>query len=327
MSDPCVLTLTLNPALDLTTRIARLEPQVKLPAERPRVDPGGGGVNVARMITRLGGLPVTALVALGGGVGARYRRHLVQEGLAHEVFPIAGETRETWQFMVREAPPGTLYRIVLPGPEWGADEAASLLAIVRRRLAEDPPAWLVLSGSLPAGLDPDFYGRIVRICRRAAPATRIALDTRGAALVAGLKAGVDLVKPDRHEVCDLARALGAGEGTLLTLARRIVAQGCTRVFVYTLGADGAVVVTAEDAWRWRPPMVEVHSLVGAGDHFLGALIRRRLAGDDWRVASRFAMAAAAATAETPGTTPPDPVRIRELAGLVEEADPAVGSCE
>ncbi len=319
MKDDRVLAVTLNPALDLTTRIERLEPQVKLPARAPRIDPGGGGVNVARMITRLGGSSVVALVALGGGAGARYRRCLVREGLAHEVFPIAGETRETWQFAVRDAPPGTLYRIVLPGPEWSAKEAEGFLAALRRRLAGDPPAWLVLSGSLPAGVGEDFHARIVRVCRRTAPATRIALDTRGPALVAGLRAGVDLVKPDRHEMRELARALGCREEAPLALARRLVADGAARVFVYTLGADGAVVVTAEDAWRWVPPKVEVASLAGAGDHFLGTLIHRRLAGDDWRTASRFAMAAAAATAETPGTTPPDPIRIAELAEEVRAA--------
>ncbi len=318
-----VVTLTLNPALDLTTRVARLVPQVKLAAERPRVDPGGGGVNVARMIARLGGLPAVALVALGGGVGARYRRHLLREGLAHEVFAIAGETRETWQFGVDEAPSGTLYRLVLPGPEWKPDEASALLDALRRRLAEDPPDWLVLSGSLPEGVGADFYARIVRSCRRAAPETRIALDSRGTALAEGLKAGVDLVKPDRREICELARTLGAGEGTLLDLARRLVAHGLARVFIYTLGADGAVVVTADAAWRWVPPSVRVRSLAGAGDHFLATLIRQRLAGDDWRMASRVAMAAAAATAETPGTTPPDPERIRELAALVKAGDPAV----
>ena len=145
------------------------------------------------------------------------------------------------------------------------------------------------------------------------PDLRIAVDSRGEALIAALQTGVDLVKPDRREMAALAAALGQGDGETLTLARRMVEAGCARAFLYTLGAQGLVVVRKEGAWRWEPPAVEPVSLAGAGDFLLGTLIARLMIGDDWRTASQLAMAAAAATAATEGTNPPEAAAVTALA--------------
>ncbi|RMF70261.1 MAG: 1-phosphofructokinase family hexose kinase, partial [Alphaproteobacteria bacterium] len=301
-STPAILAVTMNPALDVTAWVDEWEPQVKIPSRKIRRDPGGGGVNVARMARRwLDRESVEALVALGGPTGDRLAGLLLEEDIVCRRFTIADETRESWQISL---PDGGFYRIIHPGPCWQAEEVRRFQALLAARAEALRPAWIVLSGSLPAGVEAAAMTALIAAARRAGRATRIAVDTRGEALVAALEAGVDLVKPDRREMASLARRLGHGSGDMLTLARRMVAAGRARVFCYTLGAKGLVIVRGEEAWRWEPPPVEPVSLAGAGDFLLGTLLARLILGDDWHTASRLAMATAAATAATEGTSPP-----------------------
>ncbi len=310
-SPPAIVTVTMNPALDVTAWVDEWEPQVKLPSRKVRRDPGGGGVNVARMAARwLGSAAVEAVVALGGPTGDRHRALLAAEGVTATVFPLAEETRETWQITLAD---GGFYRIVHPGPCWRAQEQTAFCDLVLDRLDATRPRWLVISGSLPEGVPATALSALIAAARARLPDLRIAVDSRGEALVAALKTGVDLIKPDRREMAELAAALGEGSGDSLTLARRMVAAGRARVFLYTRGAQGLVVVQKEDAWRWEPPAVEPVSLAGAGDFLLGTLIARLIGGDDWRTASQLAMAAAAATAATEGTMPPSPAAVTALA--------------
>ncbi|GIX16362.1 MAG: phosphofructokinase [Rhodothalassiaceae bacterium] len=317
-----LMTVTLNPALDVTAWVDAWEPQVKLASRRLKRDPGGGGINVARMARRwLERESVEALAALGGPTGARLRDLLDAEDVPCAVFPIAEETRESWQITL---PDGGFYRIIHPGPRWRAQELAELGAVLAERLRTSGPQWVVFSGSLPAGVAPAEMARLVALVREAAPSARIAVDTRGEALVAALEAGVDLVKPDRREMAELAGRLGHGRGDLLTLARRMVAAGRTRTFCYTLGPKGLVVVREGGAWRWEPPAVALVSLAGAGDFLLGTLIARVMRGDDWIEASRLAMATAAATAATEGTSPPAREAVLDLAARVRRGAPEAG---
>ncbi len=313
-----LITVTLNPALDVTAWVDAWEPQVKLASRRLKRDPGGGGVNVARMARRwLERESVEALVALGGPTGARLAQLLAAEDVPLHAFAIGGETRESWQIAL---PDGGFYRIIHPGPRWRAEELADLGALLAERLRASAPQWVVFSGSLPEGVAPAEMARFVAVAREAAPRARIAVDTRGEALVAALEAGVDLVKPDRREMAELAGRLGHGRGDLLTLARRMVAASRARIFCYTLGPKGLVVVRADAAWRWEPPAVPLVSLAGAGDFLLGTLIARVMLGDGWEEASRLAMATAAATAATEGTSPPQREAVLVLAERVRRAD-------
>ncbi len=308
---PAIVTVTMNPALDVTAWVDEWEPQVKLPSRKIRRDPGGGGVNVARMARRwLVREAVEALVALGGPTGARLASLLSQEDVVCRRFAIAGETRESWQITL---PDGNFYRIVHPGPSWRAEETRRFRTLLAARVEALRPAWLALSGSLPGGVKAEETTALITTVRAAAPETRIAVDTRGPALVAALEAGVDLVKPDRREMAFLAHRLAHGSGDMLTLARRMVAAGRVRVFCYTLGSQGLVVVCEDRAWRWEPPPIEPVSLAGAGDFLFGTLLARLILGDDWCTASRLAMAAAAATAATEGTTPPTRAAVTALA--------------
>lgn len=291
-----ILTLTLNPALDVTTAVGRLEPHVKLRCESPTREPGGGGINVSRMIRELGE-ESCAFLAVGGKIGEHLCQLTEEAGVPIHAFPAPGMTRETLQ--VVEHASGHQYRFVMPGPDWteeGATEAEAEIARIVETAGYD---WVVASGSLPPGMPADFFARVAR--RAADCGAHFVLDSSGEALIRGIEAPIFLVKPDRQEIADLAAALGGTGDSVEATAHEVVRRGRVEAMIYTRGAQGAVLVTADTTVRWRPPQVEVKSLTGAGDSFLAAVIVRLSRGDDLETATRWGVAAAAATATTPGT--------------------------
>ena len=131
-----ILTITLNPALDMTTSLDRLLPQQKLRCSAPRQDAGGGGVNVSRVIKELGGRS-TAFVALGGHTGQQLRQLIATTGIPSEFFTIAGETR--FSLTAMEETTGLHYRFVMPGPQVTEAETDQMLARLVRADGRSPP--------------------------------------------------------------------------------------------------------------------------------------------------------------------------------------------
>ena len=155
-----IVTITPNPAVDLSTSVERILPTLKLRGTSQRRDPGGGGVNVARAIKRLGG-EASAIYPVGGAMGALLRELLDGEGVASRTFAIAEQTRE--DFFVGETGTGQQYRFILPGPRLNEAEWQECLKLVSS--IEPFPRFVVASGSLPAGVPDDFYARVARIAR------------------------------------------------------------------------------------------------------------------------------------------------------------------
>jgi 6-phosphofructokinase 2 len=258
-----VLTVTLNPAMDVSLRVARLVPVRKMRAEAVRRTPGGGGVNVARALARLGA-PVMALFAAGGASGDQLCRMLAGEGVTCAPVPLAGETRES--FNAIDAASGLEYRFVLPGPAWTEGDAA---AVEAQAVATATGATVVLSGSLPPGISPGFYGRLSRALR--GKARRIVLDASGEALRLGV-AGVDLVKPSLEELAELAGAPLATLADRRDACRHLVAARGVGAVALSMGAQGAMLVTADAALVAPALPLPFVSAVGAGDTFLAALV-------------------------------------------------------
>ena len=151
---PSIVTLTMNPAVDIATDVEHVEPTHKLRCSPARRDPGGGGVNVARAITRLGGSAL-AVFPSGGATGFVLEALLRAEGTKFRSVAIQGETRE--DFSVTEAGTGNQYRFVLPGPELSSLETQHCLDVMADALS--PNAIAVASGSLPPDLPATFYAR------------------------------------------------------------------------------------------------------------------------------------------------------------------------
>ncbi|WP_281534596.1 1-phosphofructokinase family hexose kinase [Cryobacterium breve] len=190
---PPILTLTVNPALDVSTSTAHVTSEHKLRCSATRIDPGGGGINVARVIRRLGGTALS-LYAAGGPTGEAFRQLIATEGLPTVMVPIRESTRQS--FTVDETGTGKQFRFVLQGPEFTEAEWTACLDT----LAASMPVggYIVASGSLPPGVPDDFYARVARLAR--ASGARCIVDASGPALTAALAEGVFLVKPSLREL-------------------------------------------------------------------------------------------------------------------------------
>jgi 6-phosphofructokinase 2 len=280
-----ILTVTLNPALDVTTTTERLLPQQKLRCSEPRYDVGGGGANVSRAIRELGGESL-AFVAVGGATGAHYRELLTAAALPHEIWPIAGETRTSMTVM--EQSTGLHYRFVLPGPELPPGEADRILQRLSA-IMEAGHRYVVGSGSLPPGVPADFYGRLAQTAR--AHGSRMILDTHGVALQGAIAHKPWLIRLNHLEAQELVG--GEADTAVHTLADRLVAQQAAEIVIITRGDKGAMVRTATESFEIAPPLVKVRSAVGAGDSFVAALTVAL--SRDWPLveAVRYGVAAAA----------------------------------
>lgn len=288
-----IVTLTLNPAVDLATEVERIEPSHKIRCGVPRRDAGGGGINVARAVRRLGGA-CEAVYLAGGPTGDVLDGLVRADDLPRRRVSIAGETREN--VSITERATGAQYRFVLPGPMVAASEAKASL----EALAECAHGgYVVASGSLPPGLDQDFYRSVAEIAVR--NGARFVLDTSGPALTAALGANVFLIKPSRRELSEVeGRALSTEKDCLLA-AQRIVASHRATLVAVSLGKEGAILVGEGIQFTVRAPHVEAVSSVGAGDSFLGALILEISRGSGFGDALRCAVAAGTASLLSAGT--------------------------
>jgi len=291
---PSILTLTMNPALDVSTSVEEVVRTHKLRCSGARFDPGGGGINVARVIQRLGGR-ATALYAVGGPLGDVYRRLLENELDDARPIEIEGHTRQS--FNVNETSTGDEYRFVLEGPQWQEREWRAALDRLEEALADD--GYLVVSGSLPEGVPDDFTARAAQVAKKVG--ARCVVDASGASLEAALEEGVFLVKPNRRELRDLTGARLDSREEQEEVLQGILDAGGAEVVALSLGGDGARFATADDTFHVAAPEVEARSAVGAGDSFVAALTLRLADGGSLQDAARYAVAAGAAALLTEGT--------------------------
>ncbi len=291
-----IVTVTLNPALDFAGSVAQVLPNRKLRMGAVLVDPGGGGINIARVVARLGG-QARAAVSLGGVLGDEIARLLDAEGIARLALPCPGSSRQS--LSVTDEGDGKQYRFVMPGPEWSpdlADEALEILAAAVPR-----GGWVALSGSNPPGLADGFALDLARRVEAAGGA--LLVDTSGAALkaLAAARAGIAVLRIDGPEAEFLAGRPLPERADTAAFARDLVARGVAQVAVLARGSDGNILATADGAWHARAVPVQVVSAVGAGDSFAAGLLLGRARGGDWPEALALAAACASATCLMPAT--------------------------
>lgn len=291
---PEIVTVTLNPAIDVSTSVDRIAPTHKLRCARERRDAGGGGVNVARVVRRLGGDVVAAYPA-GGPIGEMLQRLVGAEDVSSCVVPIAGDTRES--FTVCETEHSREYRFVLPGPELSEPEWRACLAAFEAEMAG--ARFAVASGSLCPGVPDDFHARLAASARRGD--THFVIDASGAALKAALAEGVYLAKPNLRELQDLLGAALPDQHSRIEACRKLIRDGAAELIALTLSAEGALLVSAQEAWASTALRVPVKSSVGAGDSFLGGLICAIACGETLSEGLRWGAAAGAAALLNPGT--------------------------
>ncbi|MXP25990.1 hexose kinase [Altererythrobacter indicus] len=288
-----VTTLTLNPSLDASCDAERVIPTHKVRTHNQRHDPGGGGINVARVLAELG-QDVCAAFLSGGPSGTQLEDLLKVQKLPIKPIPIAGDTRSS--LAVYETSTGQEYRFVPEGPLVAAEEWQSALAMAEALEG----GWLIASGSLPRGVPEDFYGRLTVICAR--KDVRLVLDTSGPALAAALEAGgLYCIKPSLSEFETLTGTTLPDKAAIGAAANALVTQGKAQHVAVTCG-PGSAILADKNGWMALPsPKVEVASATGAGDSFVAGLVHGMMVEDDLTAALRWAIASGAATTMTPGT--------------------------
>lgn len=305
MASPSVLTITVNPALDVAATVDYLVPDHKLVATDGRRDPGGGGVNVSRVLDRLG-VGSRAWIAVGGAVGEELVMLVEAEGIDVAVHRVPGTTRESMAITDRKA--GHQYRIVLPGPTLEDPEA--LLGAIAEA-ATDVQS-VVVSGGLAPGLPDAFYATVCE----ALPGVTTVVDTKGEALARVVEGSATVVKPSRRELASLVPWVPADLDELELAARQVLDRGGVGALAVSLGADGAMLVERDGACtRYEPPDVDVVSTVGSGDAMVAGIVAGLTAGESLVDATKRGVAAGAATVLTPGT---DLCHLDDVARLLDE---------
>ncbi|ANZ13831.1 1-phosphofructokinase family hexose kinase [Streptomyces noursei] len=299
-----VLTLTMNPTVDMCWDVGHLVDVGKNRARVRSVAGGGGGINVARNVVRLGGR-ATAVHTAGREVGRRLNRLLDEEGIDHIAVEIHGETREA--LVLFETESRRSHHIVPPGPHLDDQEGWHCLDVLGQAIGTS--RYVVASGSLPGGLPDDFYAAVARRIRAAG--ARLVLDTSGPALRQGLSEGVFLLRCNRTEAADLIGRTVRSFDDARAVNERLLTTGAAEVAVTTIGDLGALCSTRHGHTELRAPSLpgKLLSDAGAGDSMVAALTTRLAAGDDPVSACALGVAVAAASVLTPGTEPFD----RELA--------------
>lgn len=291
---PSILTLTMNPALDIATSTERVVPTEKLRCSEPRYDPGGGGINVARAVYMLGGEAV-AVFPIGGLSGEMLTGLIKCEHVPHRAVRIAGITRENLAVFDRQS--GQQYRFILPGPAIAVHDQERCVDALATEAAD--ASFLVTSGSLPPGVPAEFYSRIGALARECN--LRFVLDTSGPAL-AGAGKGHFLIKASLRELEELAGTELKTEEEEERAASTVVAEGRAEILVVSLGVRGALVSTATETRRLAAiPVAAVAGGVGAGDSMVAGIVLSLARGWTLIEAVKFGMAAGAAALLRPGT--------------------------
>ena len=304
-----IVTLTMNPTVDLFGATDELVRDAKSRCEVLSREPGGGGINVARNLHRLG-LSVQAIFPAGGILGKLLRDLLDKDGLDYHCVPTDEETRQN--FALSERSSGRLYHFVFPGPQLQTAEWQQCLAAIQA--LPTTTDYLILSGSLPAGVPEDFYAQVADEAR--SKGIKVILDTSGVPLRAALAAGVHIAKINHQEFAELGFTFDGEVDSMLDAMVRMVHEGNTDILIVTLGPKGALLVSrdGECLHAWPPP-TEVVGHVGAGDGFVSLLVYQLSQGKSLGEAFAYGVAAAAAVVRSPGNQVQN---MAEVEGLYRE---------
>lgn len=257
-----ILTITLNPCVDKSTTVQKLEAEAKLRSTQLLNEPGGGGINVSKALQKLG-VETVALLPAGGHNGDMLLQLLQQQNIQYQQVNTSVETRENW--VVVESEHHKQYRFTFPGRKVEEACIKDLIELIDAHA----PAWVVASGSLPEGLPPYFYGLIIK--KAHAAGARCIVDTSGAALEALRGRKAYLIKPNLSE---LKKVLGASElksDDVPQAARRLISDAFAEVVAVSMGKDGAWLVTATEQYFVQSPQVTPRSTVGAGDSMVAGM--------------------------------------------------------
>lgn len=291
-----IVTITVNPALDVSSSVEVVTPERKLRCAEPQREPGGGGINVARVATRLGAV-VEAVAVVGGPTGEAVVTLLEAEGLRVTPVTVEAETRQS--LAVTERSTDRQFRFVLPGPPLDSPTVTRILSTLALSQAGAVPL-VVVSGSVPPGTPAEAVTRL--LVPLAESGADVIVDTSGTALRTAAESGVFLIKPSARELAALVERTLATEQEVTLAAQEVVERFPVGAVLASIGAGGAVLAIRSSApLRLRAPAVQVRSAVGAGDSLVGGLVVGLGRGDTLPSAAALGVAAGTAATLTEGS--------------------------
>ncbi|KRP37921.1 MAG: hypothetical protein ABS34_00235 [Opitutaceae bacterium BACL24 MAG-120322-bin51] len=275
-----IVTITLNPAIDQTVFVDQLVPGSVHRVSQSRRQAGGKGVNVATMLA-LGGAEVVASGFLGDANATIFEQHFSEYGVRDAFIRVQGETRMGIKIVDTGINETTDLNMV------GAAPTVEQCAALRSQLLElaEPGRWFLIAGSLPDGMEPRFVAELIQALR--GTGAKVAVDSSGTALKAAVAAGVDLIKPNEHELAELLGVELKDFDSIVAAARRLCKEQIPNLIV-SLGAQGALFQTAEAELLVRAPKLNVVSTVGAGDALLAGYLHGQQLGESLEDCARRA---------------------------------------
>lgn len=288
-----IITLTLSPCIDKTTSVPDLIPEKKLRCREPVLNPGGGGIIVARAIKKLGGTS-KAVYPSGGCTGLLFDKLLAEEQVPCIIVPTKSETREN--FIVVEESTGKQFRFGTPGTFLSDEEWSNCIQTIHD---EPDVEFIVASGSLPPGVPLDIFGRLSAIAKK--KNAKLIVDTSGEALKYAVNEGVFLLKPNLNELGALTGLPVAGTDQIIEAAKQIIREKNCRVIVISMGAAGAIMVTDDLVEKIPTPKVQLKSTVGAGDSMVAGIVFSLTGNAELLESVQYGVACGSAATMNPGT--------------------------
>jgi len=290
---PSILTLTFCPCIDKSTTVPELVPEKKMKCSCTELEPGGGGINVARAIRKLGGHAV-AVYPAGGYTGKVLKKLMKAEKVTSIVIESKNETQEN--LIVYEEKSGSQFRFGMPGTKLLKTEWQKCLQSVK---SERNIQFIVASGSLPPGVPANIYAQLAVIARK--KKARLIVDTSGEALTHAANEGVYLLKPNLGELSMLAGKKRLNKKDITKVAKEIIHKGNCEVLVISMGNKGAMLFTKDITKKIIPPRVKIKSTVGAGDSMVAGIVFALSKGKDLETALQYGVASGTAATLHPGT--------------------------
>ncbi len=289
-----IVTVTLNPALDKSTETDKLIPEKKLRCSELIVEAGGGGSNVRKAIKKLGGESM-AIFPSGGKNGELLEQALNDLQINFKSVPVKSNTREN--LVVREINTNSQFRFVMPGASLSSADADACIRVLKT--CKPTPTIIVASGSLPPGIEEDFYARLAIVAREIG--ARYIVDTSGHPLQLAAEKGVYLLKPNLHELSNLVGQESLDIMDVDDAAMEVIRKGQCEVIVVSLGATGALLVTKSGYEHIPAPSVKKKSTVGAGDSTVAGMVWMLSQGKPLREVVRFGVACGSAATMNAGS--------------------------
>jgi len=289
-----ILTITLNPTVDKSTVIDQIVPEKKLRCEQPKFEPGGGGINVSKALRRLD-YDSLALFPSGGRTGKLLESLLTDEGVRYEAVQVSAETREN--FIVVASTTNQQYRFGMPGLALAPEDEAAFYSTYS---GLDPfPEIVIISGSLPPGMSPEYLRKIVRAAKD--KHAQVIVDTSEQALKVVLEEGVFLLKPNLGELGRLVGVDALDNESADEAAEELVNAGKAEVVIVSLGAQGAYLISKDYKEHIPAPTVKKLSTVGAGDSMVAGMVSILANGGTYSEMVRMGVACGSAATMNSGT--------------------------